>query len=284
MSERVQENIPGFLSFWVQDDMFELWLEEHSNFIGAGFIPDQAEPRVYGRKPKHGAEASRSYRCSCGGYARLTHPDLEGGASGKKRNRQPSKKRGCKASITAYIKAVVPGNDVPRRRQTLIRYEFEHNHDLNADDYLRQQRVSKNMKKRIKIMLLRGMSIQMILQQLGMDARRSRHYALTVKGGRRPTRDDFITFSDVDNILRTMMNKEIRRDEWDNVSAFKWMKELEGRDYFTYHDTEDLLTVRRDGTVDKRGGYHGFASKWQICQLLEYGKTLCIDGTHKVYG
>ncbi|KAF9204238.1 hypothetical protein BGZ49_005551 [Haplosporangium sp. Z 27] len=156
-------------------------------------------------------------------------------------------------------------------------------YDLGAEDYLRQQRVSKNMKKRIKIMLVRGMTIQMVLQRLGMDARRCRQYALTVKG-KRPSQDDFITYSDVENILRTMMNKEVGKDDWDNVSAFKWMEELQDKEYFTFYDAGDLTAVRTDGTVDRRGEYHGFASKWQIYQLLEYGNTLCIDDTHKVYG
>ncbi|KAG0024797.1 hypothetical protein BGZ80_006070 [Entomortierella chlamydospora] len=81
-----------------------------------------------------------------------------------------------------------------------------------------------------------------------------------------------------------MMNKEIRRDAWDNLSAFKWMQELEGKEYFTFYDTCDMPDVGKDGIVDKRGEYHGFASKWQMCQLLEYGETLFIDGTHKIYG
>ncbi|KAF8981118.1 hypothetical protein BGZ46_003248 [Entomortierella lignicola] len=81
-----------------------------------------------------------------------------------------------------------------------------------------------------------------------------------------------------------MMNKEIRKDDWDNVSAFKWMEELQNKEYFTFYGAGDLTAVRTDGTVDRRGEYHGFASKWQIYQLLEYDNKLCIDGTHKVYG
>ncbi|KAF9204239.1 hypothetical protein BGZ49_005552 [Haplosporangium sp. Z 27] len=91
MSDRLVENPPGFLTFWVQDDMFELWLEEHSNFIGTKFTPDKAAPRKYGNKPRHGAEASRSYRCSCKGPPKVVHPDLKGGVSGKKRNRLQKK-------------------------------------------------------------------------------------------------------------------------------------------------------------------------------------------------
>jgi hypothetical protein len=240
--------MPVFLSLWVQDDMFELWLEEHSNFIGTTYVADEKQAFMFTKRPKHGAKASRSFRCSCKGFSQLVPSELEGGASGKKRNRQPSKKKGCTASLTAYFRAIVPHSN-PVKWQTLIRYEYSHNHDLNSEDYLCQQRVSKNMKQRIKIMLLRGMSIHMILQRLGMDARRCRQFAMSVKG-KRPSRDDFITYSDVDNILRTMMNKEIRRDEWDNVSAFKWMKELESKEFFAYYDEETLPNYRKDGTVD----------------------------------
>ncbi|KAF9170637.1 hypothetical protein BGX21_008649, partial [Mortierella sp. AD011] len=283
MNDRLQERTPGVLSFWVQDDMFELWLEEHSTFIGTKLLPDAAKPRLYGNKPKHGAIASWSFRCSCKGSPEIIPPEFKGGKSGKKRNRQPSKKQGCKASLTAYIKAIIPGEDTPRKRQTLVQYTYAHNHDLGAEDYLRQQRVSKQMKRRIGIMLLRGMSIQMVLQRLGMDARRCRRYALIVKG-ERPIRDDFITYVDIGDILRTMMNKEDRRDTWDNLSAFKWMQELESEEYFTFYDTCDMPNVEENEIVDKHGEYHGFASKWQMCQLLEYGETLFIDCTHKIYG
>jgi len=282
MCERLVER-SGTLSFFVPDDMFELWLDEHSTFIGTRFNANESSSRLYGSRPKFGALSSRTYRCSCFGHPQVIHPDLEGGDSGKKRNRQPSKKQGCTASITAYFQANVPLGEGKVTKQTLIQYNYNHNHNLNAEDYLPQQRLSKQVKQRIKIMLLRGMSIQMILQRLSMDARRCRQYALTVKG-KRPTRDDFVTYDDVANVLRSLMNKEIQKDPWENVSAIRWMEELRCKEYFTFYDTCDMPKLRKDGVIDKRGEFHGFASKWQIDQLLEYGETLCFDGTHNIYG
>ncbi|KAF8981117.1 hypothetical protein BGZ46_003247 [Entomortierella lignicola] len=118
--DRPEDKISTEQQTQVQNDMFGLWLEEHSNFIGIKFTPDEAAPRKYGNKPKHGAEASRSNRCSCKGLPKVIHPDLKGGVSGKKRNRLQKKRLGCTAAITAYIKATVPGGETPKKRQTFV--------------------------------------------------------------------------------------------------------------------------------------------------------------------
>ncbi|KAF9435022.1 hypothetical protein BGZ76_007020 [Entomortierella beljakovae] len=249
MLDRVQENIPGVLSFYVPDNMFEPWLEEHSAFIGTTFNSNTPEPYVYQKKRKNSAYASWLFRCSCKGFH--APPKIEGGISGKERKRQPSKRQGCKSELTAYIKSRLYGPGMNGQTQTLVQYKYEHNHDLVSGDYLHQQRASKSMEQRIKIMLLGGSSIQVVLQRLRMDSKRCERYALMK--GIKPTRDDFIARTDVYNILRIMINKDTKKDVWENNSAFKWMEELATKGYFTFYDESDLPNARIDGTIDKHG-------------------------------
>ncbi|KAI8347750.1 hypothetical protein B0O80DRAFT_430093 [Mortierella sp. GBAus27b] len=122
-----------------------------------------------------------------------------------------------------------------------------------------------------------------LLEQLGKDAERIRKQSL-LKGRSRLTRDNFIADTDVANILRTMVNQKVQKHRLENFSAEAWMLNLKEKGYFTYFDEEMGTVPRSDGTFDKRGQYHGFASKWQMEQLLAFVSVICIDGAHKVYG
>ncbi|KAF9939433.1 hypothetical protein BGZ65_010487 [Modicella reniformis] len=81
-----------------------------------------------------------------------------------------------------------------------------------------------------------------------------------------------------------MTNSETQKDSLENLSAEKWLLDLKEKGYFTHFDQEMGTVARFDSALDKRGQYHGFASRWQLEQLLAYGDTICIDGTHKIYG
>ncbi|KAF9433018.1 hypothetical protein BGZ76_009984 [Entomortierella beljakovae] len=92
--------------------------------------------------------------------------------------------------------------------------------------------------------------------------------------GKQFTRDDFISYDDVYNIWYAITTKEMRKDPHPVVSAIKWMEEIEAGGNFTYYDKNDRTL----------GTYFGFASLWQLDQLRLYGRTLCFDGTHNVFG
>ncbi|KAF9937112.1 hypothetical protein BGZ65_001790, partial [Modicella reniformis] len=103
--------------------------------------------------------------------------------------RQPSKRTDCQAKFTAYL-----GSLKCKAMKLRCLYQGIHNHDLSSDDSLSERAV-----RRIKTLLLRGLSIQKVLLQLGQDAERYRRRSL-VSGKWRLTRDDFFTYSDVANI------------------------------------------------------------------------------------
>src|SRR5690554_3423260 len=126
------------------------------------------------------------------------------------------------------------------------------------------------IKERIKAILLRGMSIPAIMQQLTMD-----HASFTRffedGGNQRLSRDQFIAYDDVYNILYALNAKEMRKHDNAKESAKLWMEELQEQGHFTYYDREN-------------GEYHGFSSKWQLEQLRRWGDVLCFDGTHHACG
>jgi hypothetical protein len=281
--DRIVDERDGSVRFFVMDNMFNLWREEHEVEIGCKFIPKESAPMAYKERPKYDAQASWVFICSYAGKPSFTSADSKGGKSGVPRQRQPSKKSECKARFTVYFGIKRQARDNTEVLVTMIRYQNCHNHDLASADALRHQRKSDRAKKRIKALLLRGLTVHKVMEQLGMDAERARRRSL-MTGRSRLTRDDFITYSDVANILRGMVNQEVQKHQLENFSAEGWMRALKEEGYFTHFDEEMGTVPRNDGTYDKRGQYHGFASKWQLEQLLAYGDTICIDGTHKVYG
>lgn len=265
--KRIINEMDGHVRFLVMDKMFDLWREEHEVEIGCRFTSKESAPMVYKERPKYDAQSSWVFSCSHAGKPHFTPEDAKGGRSGVPRRRQPSKKTYCKARFTVYFGIQKQSRNGEEVSATMIRYLNCHNHDLAGDDVLRHQRKSDRATRRIKAMLLRGLTIHKVMEQLGMDAERARRRSL-MTGRSRLTRDDFITYSDVANILRRMVNQEVQKHRLENLSAEAWMLALKEKGYFTHFDEEMGTVPRNDGTFDKRGQYHGFASKWQLERMV----------------
>ncbi|KAF9553305.1 hypothetical protein EC968_010539, partial [Mortierella alpina] len=92
--------------------------------------------------------------------------------------------------------------------------------------------------------------------------------------GQQLSRDHFITYDDVYNIWYSHMIKAMRKDPDPVLSCIKWMEEFEENNAFTYYNKDDRVS----------GVYFGFASSWQLRQLKAYGRAVCFDGTHNVFG
>ncbi|KAG0282157.1 hypothetical protein BGZ97_009123, partial [Linnemannia gamsii] len=77
----------------------------------------------------------------------------------------------------------------------------------------------------------------------------------------------FITYDDVYNIWYKITIKKMRKDPDQTKSAILWMKELEQDQDFTFYDESAIYP----------GMHFGFANKWQLQQLHNYGDSLCFD-------
>ena len=109
-------------------------------------------------------------------------------------------------------------------------------------------------------MLLRGMTISAVMNQLTMDHARFTRLFETSSGSPRFSRDDFVTYDDVYNILYAIMIKRMRKHENPTISARLWMEHLRQQGDFTYYD-------------DDKGEYHGFSSQWQLNELRKWGNV-----------
>ncbi|KAI7828026.1 hypothetical protein BC939DRAFT_512736 [Gamsiella multidivaricata] len=79
------------------------------------------------------------------------------------------------------------------------------------------------------------------------------------------SRDDFITYDDVYNLLYALTAKQMRKDDDPLISARLWMEDLENQNYFTYYDRE-------------HGLYHRFSSPWQLDELRKWGIFSVLTG------
>ncbi|KAG9319601.1 hypothetical protein KVV02_003870 [Mortierella alpina] len=154
----------------------------------------------------------------------------------------------------------IPGNTYR------IEYEHRHNHPLGDKNNIGTQFKSGAMRERIKAMLMRGMSINAIMDRLTMDYASFSRF-LEDPSHERLSRDKFISYEDVYNIAYVMNAKVMRKHADQTVSVRLWMKDLERQGFFTYYDREHAL-------------FHGFSSPWQLDQLRMWGDVFCFDGTH----
>ncbi|KAG0221718.1 hypothetical protein BGW42_007352, partial [Actinomortierella wolfii] len=265
------------LVFFVQKDFFDDWLKRHSTYIGAAFT-QRTKPHSYSVNIKDDSTQSKKdragqivYRYSCHRKSRPYRDknQVKGGKSGKPRNRRASIRSDCKASINAIFRPKETSDGLPGGCYR-VEYLFEHNHKLGCLENLGAMRKSDAIKRRIKAMLMRGMSIQAIMNHLTID--HARFTRLLEGNDTTPvSRDDFITYDDVYNILYAIVAKEVRKSPDDVESAKLWMEELEKNNYFTFYDKA-------------HGLYHGFSSPWQLDQLRRWGDVFCFDGTHHARG
>jgi len=174
----------------------------------------------------------------------------------------------CPSYFNAIYRPSTPGAKLGDTYR--VEYRYNHTHELRDYSNIGTQSKSKAIKARIKSMIMRGMSISAIMTQLTVD--HARFTRLMEQGEtQRLSRDDFITYDDVYNILYTITSKQMRKDANPIISAQLWMEELKSQGYFTYYDQENGL-------------YHGFSSPWQLEQLRKWGDVFCFDGTHHASG
>ncbi|KAF9271802.1 hypothetical protein BGZ88_005575 [Linnemannia elongata] len=95
---------------------------------------------------------------------------------------------------------------------------------------------------------VREMSINAIMKQLTIEHARFAGF-LEGKEAMALFRDNFITYDDVYNILYDIKAKEVRKSNYDMISARLWMEELDRNNYFTFYGKAN-------------GVYHGFSSPW----------------------
>lgn len=265
------------LVFYVKAAFFEDWLKRHSDCIGTSFTlrtkphpysTNVKESSTQAKKDKAGQILSR-YSCHCKSKKYEVKGRIKGGKKEKTRLRLPSISCNCRSSIKATFRPRSTSDGMPGNT-CMIEYFFEHNHKLGCAENIGSMRKSEAVKLRIKAMLMRGMSINAIMEQLTIDHARFARF-LEGKGTMALSRDNFITYDDVYNILYAITAKEVRKSNDDMISARLWMEELDRNNYFTFYDKANSV-------------YHGFSSPWQLDQLRQWGDVFCFDGTHHARG
>ena len=118
-------------------------------------------------------------------------------------------------------------------------------------------------------MLLLGMLISAITDRLTMDHAKFSRLMECSGDDQRLSRDNFVTYGDVYNVLYALTVKQMRKDDNPTTSAQLWMDDLKRQGYFTYCDQEHSL-------------YYEFLSPWQLDELRKWGDAFCFDGTHQV--
>lgn len=155
---------------------------------------------------------------------------------------------GCKAKLTAYMGMTKPvveddgeggGGGEGTADFTLVVYNFEHSHDLQQrdvdkdkenealEDIVMRERMGQ-LSQHMKMLLLRGTSIQGAVRELGMDARRCREL-LRVRE-QKFSRSNFLTRKDIIAVLRQLSGvgaeEELQEDE-ESRSTEQAVEELE---------------------------------------------------------
>ncbi|KAF9120081.1 hypothetical protein BGX30_003385 [Mortierella sp. GBA39] len=257
------------LSFYLKAEFFVHWLKRHSECIGTTFSPrngayhysTNVKENSTQRKKDIAGQVVYRYSCHCKSKKYEPKNRVKGGKSGKTRQRLDSVLCHCRSSLNATFRPKPTGDGMPGDTYT-VEYLFEHNHKLGDAENIGTMRKSEAIKLRIKAMLMRGMSINAIMDQLTMDHAKFARF-LDGKESMPLSRDNFVTYEDVYNILYAITAKEVRKSDDDTVSARLWMEELDKDDYFTFYDKESDL-------------YHGFASPWQLDQLRRWGDTFLL--------
>ncbi|KAK3835514.1 MAG: hypothetical protein J3R72DRAFT_477448 [Linnemannia gamsii] len=259
----VKKNGLRCLSFYVRVAFFDDWLKRHSNCIGAKFT-FRDNPRVYSinikenstqaKKDRAGQVVSR-YSCHRKSMKYQNKDQVKGGKTNKSRVRVPSIKCKCRSYINATFRPKSTSDAQPPARNRGEHWVHAEIGGHQAEDQGH---------------IMRGMSITAIMDQLTMDHAKFARF-LEGKETMALSRDSFITYDDVYNILHAITAKEVRKSDDDTISARLWMEELDKNNYFTFYDKVNGL-------------YHGFSSPWQLDQLRQWDDVFCFDGTHHARG
>ncbi|KAF9896806.1 hypothetical protein BX616_006718, partial [Lobosporangium transversale] len=83
------------VEFYIQPERFDAWLLKHQRPISTNFVL----AKKYDYKVDN--QYRLSYECQCAGKKRIRKDRVQGGVTGKTRNRAPGIKQGCGAKIFA---------------------------------------------------------------------------------------------------------------------------------------------------------------------------------------
>ncbi|KAF9926595.1 hypothetical protein FBU30_003843, partial [Linnemannia zychae] len=272
-----EKNGCRYITFYLISDFFKDWLKRHEECLDTRFTQHKKphpfstnvkESSSQQKKDKAGQTVYR-YSCHCKSKKYERKGRIKGGKTGKTRARLPSISCNCCSSIAATFRPRETSDGKPGNTYK-VEYYFQHNHLIGAAENIGTMRLSEVIKKRIKAMIMRGMSIQAIMTNLTVDHAKFTRF-LEGEETLPLSRDNFITYDDVYNILHAITAKEVRKHNDEAVSARLWMEELDRAGYFTFCDNDNDL-------------FHGFSSPWQLDQLRKWGDVLCFDGTHHARG
>ncbi|KAG0267568.1 hypothetical protein DFQ27_008613 [Actinomortierella ambigua] len=264
---RLFDQGPEALGFYLPVDEFDAWKAQHERSISTNFVKARGD---YARESSTNTpEHVKVFECQRSGQPRVRKERKEGGATGKKRNRKPSIKQGCRSKITAVRQQATDVEGVTRVSYMVI-YRYQHSHSLGSLTDFDARQTSGAIKATIRHLIMQGSTIQRAMQKLTMDYD---NFMQILRGGSQNlSRDDCITYDDVYNEWHKVVVQRMWKDNDPVVSSIKWMQLFEVSGYFTYYNKEDP------------SGYFGFSSKWQLEQLYRHGTTVCFDGTHKIFG
>ena len=195
----------------------------------------------------------------------------------KKRRACDSFKCNCSAHFNAvHCSQKLPSSQCnPRATQSTDAIEIEywqgHNHFVNNIKTIGNKRISKTMKVSIEKLLQEGYSVNQVWNKLDTDFEDMREQRL--QDSLRPLRDHHLSYMDVYNVLFKLYIKKAEKALDAKESAKAWMNELaQDKKFFTY-------MRENGGDLDC-----GFASPFQIDQLLNYSSVICFDGTRQIFG
>jgi len=256
------------IKFWLSLEGYQEWLQQHQREISTNFIQLKGSYKFISKKRTGGQHIY--LKCQRAGVQRERKGRTKGGKSGKPRVRQSSIKIGCPAKLQVVTQKR-PGPDGGLQVVYEVTYLYQHNHGVGCFSSVGTRQKSEAIRATIKNLILGGSTISMVMHQLTMEHDK---FTQIMRQKGRFSRDDFITYDDVYNIWHKIMVSKMRKDDDPIISSAKWMEELEKEGAFTYYDKGDHVG----------GLYFGFSTVWQMNQLKAYGRTICFDGTHDVFG
>ncbi|KAF9920133.1 hypothetical protein FBU30_010074, partial [Linnemannia zychae] len=256
------------IKFWLSPEGYNEWLQQHQAHISTNFIPMKGSYKFTSKK--RAGNQHIYLQCQRAGKKYEIKGRTRGGKSGKPRIRKASIKIGCPAKLQIQTQKR-QGPDGILQSVYEVTYLYQHNHGVGCFSSVGTRQKSNAIKATIKKLILGDSAIAMVTQQLTMEHDK---FTQIMRQKGRYSRDDFITYDDVYSIWYSIMVNKMRKDDDAVVSSVKWMEELENDGAFTYYDKDDRVG----------GLYFGFSTTWQMNQLRAYGRTICFDGTHNVFG
>ncbi|KAF9198112.1 hypothetical protein BGZ49_001178, partial [Haplosporangium sp. Z 27] len=205
--QRIRIDRKNRLVFCLRQVQFDSWLARYEDYIslrfnsrGNGYVSKSTvrDDSAPSRKNKAGTTTSR-YDCHCRGVNSPKEDSIRGEKSGQARNRAPSVRVKRESYFNHILRPRMPTADGKFEDMVEIEYDFRHNHKIGDMTDIGNSRKSKAVRERIRALLLRGMSIQAIMDRLTIDHAR---FSRLIENGefQKLSRDHFITYDDVYNI------------------------------------------------------------------------------------